>query len=576
VQEPDNQSSYIQITRNLYDVILRLRLHDRPRILWADGACINQQDVAERTEQVQLMRQIYQSASEVLIWLGEATPESDEALRLVPSVAQIAREDAAAGITRNIVIPAQRPDCLPWASDPIWERFAEIMNREWFQRAWVVQELAVATKATMLCGNTRVSYDDMSKTIEFLMKSNTLLVQARFLELNRFDCMLDARKAFISDKDTPPLALLLRQRSKSSSEKIDKLFAFHGLFKPGSVGALATMPDYNLTCLEAYKRFASEILTSSRNLDILSVPRATETSEIGDLPSWVPDWSCSDLCTPLIQTQMSSEASIYPDHFASGHSLYDPVILESGSKLVLRGHIVDAIYVISAPLEKSEAEKEGDITKAILHQRQLTEFDLVAMTNVPGAPMLSYPLTDEHIVDVYWQTLFGGCMDAYKPMMRAAFFRNWNMHFLFIILQLLRLDQKWFISLCIGFWNLWRPLYWLWYVIYPTNWEKSLSYGTVSFVLKMSMMRTGYRRVFKTQQGLIGLAPRFAQSGDFVVICQGGKVPLVIRPKFNYEQGQSETGDWEFIGESYVHGAMDGKVWEVLEGTREAREFVLS
>lgn len=38
--------------------------------IWADAICIDQSKLAERSQQVQLMRQIYQSASVVLVWLG--------------------------------------------------------------------------------------------------------------------------------------------------------------------------------------------------------------------------------------------------------------------------------------------------------------------------------------------------------------------------------------------------------------------------------------------------------------------------------------------------------------------------
>lgn len=44
---------------------------ERPLVLWTDAVCIHQLDAAERSEQVTIMQRIYQSASSVLIWLGE-------------------------------------------------------------------------------------------------------------------------------------------------------------------------------------------------------------------------------------------------------------------------------------------------------------------------------------------------------------------------------------------------------------------------------------------------------------------------------------------------------------------------
>lgn len=70
----------------------------------------------------------------------------------------------------------------------------------------------------------------------------------------------------------------------------------------------------------------------------------------------------------------------------------------------------------------------------------------------------------------------------------------------------------------------------------------------------------------------IGLVPGLCQVGDALVVCQGVKVPLVLRER----AGGSGAGDgegekrregdrgrmkWELIGDAYVHGAMKGEVW---------------
>jgi hypothetical protein len=39
--------------------------------IWVDSVCINQKDPAERSSQVAMMRDIYESSEEVVIWLGD-------------------------------------------------------------------------------------------------------------------------------------------------------------------------------------------------------------------------------------------------------------------------------------------------------------------------------------------------------------------------------------------------------------------------------------------------------------------------------------------------------------------------
>jgi hypothetical protein len=65
------------VTANLEAALRRLRRPDEPRILWVDAICINQQDSAERSQQVGLMKRIYSQASNVVIWLGRRECHKD-------------------------------------------------------------------------------------------------------------------------------------------------------------------------------------------------------------------------------------------------------------------------------------------------------------------------------------------------------------------------------------------------------------------------------------------------------------------------------------------------------------------
>ena len=60
------------VDHKLYRAINALRRPDRARIPWIDQVCINQIDNGEKARQVQCMRQIYQNAKRVVVWLGES------------------------------------------------------------------------------------------------------------------------------------------------------------------------------------------------------------------------------------------------------------------------------------------------------------------------------------------------------------------------------------------------------------------------------------------------------------------------------------------------------------------------
>jgi hypothetical protein len=63
------------VTQNLAEALPYLRFKDRPRVLWIDAISVNQQGLAERSQQVQQMADIFSKPARVIIWLGVETPD---------------------------------------------------------------------------------------------------------------------------------------------------------------------------------------------------------------------------------------------------------------------------------------------------------------------------------------------------------------------------------------------------------------------------------------------------------------------------------------------------------------------
>ncbi|PMD31122.1 hypothetical protein L207DRAFT_385252, partial [Hyaloscypha variabilis F] len=59
------------------------------------------------------------------------------------------------------------------------------------------------------------------------------------------------------------------------------------------------------------------------------------------------------------------------------------------------------------------------------------------------------------------------------------------------------------------------------------------------------------RRFFITEKGYLGLGPGHMEVGDQVTVLFGGKTPFILR-KFE--------DHFKLIGESYIHGIMEGEV----------------
>ena len=73
----------LNIRTNLETALRHLRDEDESRTLWVDAVCINQNDVLERSQQVNRMRYIYAGAQHTVIWLGSGDDETDRVFKAV-------------------------------------------------------------------------------------------------------------------------------------------------------------------------------------------------------------------------------------------------------------------------------------------------------------------------------------------------------------------------------------------------------------------------------------------------------------------------------------------------------------
>jgi hypothetical protein len=102
---------------NLVSALKCLRKPDKFRTLWIDALCINQSNevsaLRERSRQVRLMKYIYSTASDVIIWMG--VPEGDLAEFLVAYAFQNqSMEDAARHDFRHTIEMLRKLLELPW------------------------------------------------------------------------------------------------------------------------------------------------------------------------------------------------------------------------------------------------------------------------------------------------------------------------------------------------------------------------------------------------------------------------------------------------------------------------------
>jgi hypothetical protein len=79
----------MRVTENCKDILFQLRSKTETVVLWVDAICINQELIAERIHQVQLMGDVYKKAERVLVWLGKETEDSRLAFEILTSIPEL-------------------------------------------------------------------------------------------------------------------------------------------------------------------------------------------------------------------------------------------------------------------------------------------------------------------------------------------------------------------------------------------------------------------------------------------------------------------------------------------------------
>ncbi|TGO71062.1 hypothetical protein BELL_0625g00070 [Botrytis elliptica] len=130
------------------------------RYVWMDSICIDQYNINEKGDQVKMMGHIYRNASCVLACLGSHGDDSELVMRFFckakvfkPGIGHI---DGASGLT----VIKHTIESLIWAikTQDVRKRrlrraFFTFMERPYFKRVWILQEVSIAGTVIVCCGS---------------------------------------------------------------------------------------------------------------------------------------------------------------------------------------------------------------------------------------------------------------------------------------------------------------------------------------------------------------------------------------------------------------------------------------
>lgn len=626
----------LPITESLY---LALRDIQRQSIgdvnIWADAVCINQNDAAERSAQIPLMREIYHSASSVQIWLGATTADGKRCLKFIANLAGDLYEEGevdeeseerilrailapgsavASGLEKlsqgifavvDIVDPKARDEKAtihPNSADDgkniakltKWrpssgrlkkvqaEDFAQmaasidlvfLQRASWFERMWTTQELGVADNAQVIYDGTSVSWE------HFLYVTFYLHFTCGYL-LPNIDKLLAMEKIRLRWTDSKRLSLfdLLREcRQRKATDAKDKIYALIGLM--GDQLNPLLRPDYTKSVGEVYALTTQHFITQSGLLDPIC---GWQFDNCHDFPSWVPDFSLDQRRAPAPLAAAYGEEPSFSASGADYEGKYNTETLSASNWGLLE---IDVLCLGSIATVSPSASH--DVSFASIGQswnQTMNEHKHLCQGN---ADELESTICQIEFILINYSMYY----ERAKPKRRAAPSSNAAQptNLKDAISQVSSLEMQEF-----AFFN----------ESFAEMYMHSLLCGrgvagsrlTTEDVKLLASLKlpddpidahddpifsigqafekgVRNRNLAITKDGQVCIVPQHARQDDVVCVLHGCSVPVVLR---QCGESNSEPACYSFVGECYVYGYMDGEaIVKEIQGEMPRQSAIL-
>ncbi|KAL9091069.1 MAG: hypothetical protein Q9165_004996 [Trypethelium subeluteriae] len=531
------------VKNNLLSALRALRHKKTERVLWIDAISIDQNNLEEKKQQVPLMKAIFSNCTGVMAWLGESDDDSKKVFSEI--------QKKSKSYPRKLV---------------------KVLRRPWFRRVWIIQEVALAPKVLIQCGDSIIMWHQLMEYIS--------LVHYRRLQFNPFDSpdakhfhpafypiTMDLAREKLQDKSGFSLREALRSfQPFKATEILDKIYSVEGLLQEPSL----VDPDYTESAETVYQNAAVSIIRREKRVDLfLDCFQRTTASRVPDLPSWVPDWSSIDQIVDNPGSFVTQEEVFC----ASQETCVDRLELLEDRELVVSGMIIGSIAELGRQVPTAQ-DLRHRYWPGILTTKRPFDIATEAMKifqswrNVARLPRIGRVtpeaekyLTGEPMIEVFYCTLFR--LGAVFPEADKA--RQFTDAIRLLELTATVLD--WYSR------NILQRLPWfaIWPIVGPLM-------VTMTFVILIKAFRGGFAIQIpdgppdasrhgwvpgRTDSGLFGSFPApdftaesgvYSLVGDVIVLFKGGARPFIIRP--------CQNGRWHLIGSAYIHGIMFGGAFE--------------
>lgn len=570
----------VMVPKNLENALKKLRHADRRRYIWADAVCINQEDMPERGQQVSIMRRIYTKARRVLVWLGQ--DKTNFAKLAFTTMCDIVRswrppnDPNKFSSYKNAFEPQKEGLSI---DEDGWTALQAMFQTEYFTRFWVIQELVLGQNATVVWGSHSISWGLVGISAAWLLTRGWATnpdwpISAAYNAFLIYVLPLARRSAISSFSKLDLSAVLATTMGKfKSTDARDRIFALLGMPFSGNNPEKDQLvnPDYTADVKSVYLDATKRMLSQDANLRLLSaVQHGLEVES--NSPSWVPKWDQSLLAEPLALRQEHGYYANAGEIFFPG----DDTFGVDGKSLTLTGLKVTTVTDVTEPFTagnisfSSLPDKDRDAMLIILsyfndpdRQVRASWSATLEKFTIPG---FNNPEKQAEVLKT------GG---GFRMAATTGMPGKYGMRHSTEILD----GEKMGVDNLGEFLLYWRErCTWdveaLKHDDFKDFWaaveKEGSTYATERALCSMNAFLG--RRVFRCEDGKLGLGPAAMRPGDVVVVLFGGIVPYVLRP-LDAADDSGEGQKWAFVGECIVPPIMQGQAVEeaglLAEGTYE-------
>lgn len=280
----------IRITSTVDTMLRYLRKTTTLRFLWIDAICLNQNNNIEKAVQVQLMGEIYREAQKVHIWLGEGFIEDR-----LPQLFTLFRALVVNKHTSSKSTTAVKSPELLYHNPTIAKAVRGFLSRPWFQRRWILQEVALGHDITVRCGSFKCAWTWVLEGI------SALAAQDHGFGLENPHTSAIKQVLGLQEGKGHILDLVWKFDTAQCSDPRDKLFALCGMadnivppeYKettPHNEG-IGYSVDYSQDMSSTYAIFTNACIDAGLFFHILQHVASFGPQLDTAHPTWVPNWN---------------------------------------------------------------------------------------------------------------------------------------------------------------------------------------------------------------------------------------------------------------------------------------------